>query len=202
MNVRLQYDIEFLAGIYYDDQLQMNSYNASLSLVTRTKDAKSTNVAMDRLKAFVYGEMESTIFINQAYRERAEMMQIMGANVTTLPEEPVDQIVGMMLYYKLNAIMEGRMEIVQLDISSKLGDGVWYMHGEDDLPGPFAQDSWWHHSGVQHDTLDPTDVVVNVVKVAPNAWIEYGLMWPETETAQPNQTANTVVFANFSKHED
>jgi hypothetical protein len=202
MNVRLQYDIEFLAGIYYDNQLQMNSYSASLSLVTRTKDTKSTNVAMDRLKAFVYGELESTIFINQNYHEHAEMMQIMGANVTTLPEEPVDQIVGMMLYYKLNAIMEGRMEIVQLDISSRLGDGVWYMHSEDDLSGPFAQDGWWHQSSLQHNTLDPVDADMNVVKVVPNAWMEYGLIWPETETVQVNQTANTVVFANFSKHED
>ena len=202
MNVRLQYDIEFLAGIYYDNQLQMNSYSASLSLVTRTKDTKSTNVAMDRLKAFVYGELESTVFINQNYHEHAEMMQIMGANVTTLPEEPVDQIVGMMLYYKLNAIMERRMEIVQLDISSRLGDGVWYMHSEDDLSGPFAQDGWWHQSSLQHNTLDPVDAEINVVKVVPNAWMEYGLIWPETDTVQVNQTANTVVFANFSKHED
>jgi hypothetical protein len=44
--------------------------------------------------------------------------------------------------------------------------------------------------------------MINVVKVAPNAWIEYGLMWPEAETTQTNQTANTVVFANFSKNED
>ena len=202
MNVRLQYDIEFLAGIYYDNQLQMNSYSASLSLVTRTKDTKSTNVAMDRLKAFVYGELESTVFINQNYHEHAEMMQIMGVNVTTLPEEPVDQIVGMMLYYKLNAIMEGRMEIVQLDISSRLGDGVWYMHSEDDLSGPFAQDGWWHQSSLQHNTLDPVNAEINVVKVVPNAWMEYGLIWPETDTVQVNQTANTVVFANFSKHED
>ena len=202
MNVRLQYDIEFLAGIYYDNQLQMNSYSASLSLVTRTKDTKSTNVAMDRLKAFVYGELESTVFINQNYHEHAEMMQIMGANVTTLPEEPVDQIVGMMLYYKLNAIMERRMEIVQLDISSRLGDGVWYMHSEDDLSGPFAKDGWWHQSSLQHNTLDPVDAEINVVKVVPNAWMEYGLIWPETDTVQVNQTANTVVFANFSKHED
>ena len=202
MNIRLQYDIEFLAGIYYEDQLQMNSYSASLSLVTRSKDAKSTNIAMDRLKAFVYGELESTVFINQVHRERAEMMQIMGVNVTTLPEEPVDQIVGMMLYYKLNAIMEGRMEIVQLDISSRLGDGVWYMHDEDDLSGPFAHEGWWHQTGLQHDSLESADAVINVVKVAPNAWIEYGLMWPEAETTQTNQTANTVVFANFSKNED
>jgi hypothetical protein len=52
---------------------------------------------------------------------------------------------------------------------------------------------------VQHDDLEPADEPANVVKVVPNAWVEYGLMWPEAETAQ---TANTVVFANFSKNEN
>jgi len=52
---------------------------------------------------------------------------------------------------------------------------------------------------VQHNTVDVGDVGDNVVKVVPNAWIEYGLTWPE-DTAEP--TANTVVFANFSKNED
>ena len=197
MNVRLQYDLGFLAGIYYEDQLQMNSYTVSLNLVTKTADAKSTNIAMDRLKAFVYGELDSTVFMNSAYQERAEMMNIMGINVTTLPEEPVDQIVGMMLYYKLNAIMEGRMEVAQLDISSSLGDSVWYQHNDEDVAGPFANDGWWHLPTIHHDTLTREDSD-NVVKVVPNAWIEYGLMWPE---AEHTPIANTVVFANFSKNE-
>lgn len=175
----------------------MNSYTVSLSLVTKTADARNTNIAMDRLKAFVYAELDSTVFVNSVYQERAEMMSIMGINVTTLPEEPVDQIVGMMLYYKLNAIMEGRMEVTQLDISSSLGDNVWYQHDEEDTAGPFANNGWWHLPTVQHDTIavDDTD---NVVKVMPNAWIEYGLMWSEAEHAP---SANTVVFANFSKNE-
>lgn len=197
MNVRLQYNLEFLAGIYYEDQLQMNSYTASLSLVTKTSDANSTNIAMDRLKAFVYSELDSTVFMNSTNQARAEMMSIMGINVTTLPEEPVDQIVGMMLYYKLNAIMEGRMEVTQLDISSSLGDSVWYQHDEEDAAGPFANDGWWHLPTVQHDTITSNDTA-NVVKVIPNAWIEYGLMWPEAEHIP---SANTVVFANFSKNE-
>ena len=146
MNVRLQYDIEFLAGIYYDDTLQMNKYDASISLVTATKDVASTNIAMERLKAFVFDELANTVFINQNNAERAEFLQMIGVNVTTLPEEPVDQIVGMMLYYKLNAVMEGRMVITSLDISSSLGDGVWYQHDEEDSSGPFVKDGWWHQS--------------------------------------------------------
>jgi hypothetical protein len=155
MNVRLQYDLDFLAGIYYDDRLQMNSYSVSMSLVTKTVDAVNTNIAMDRLKIFIHGEMSNTVFVNQALSERAEMLHIIGANVTTLPEEPVDQIIGMMLYYKLNAIMEGRMTVTRLDLMSVLGDSVWYQHdAEEDSPGPFRVEGWWHEPTVQHNTIE------------------------------------------------
>lgn len=199
MNVRLQYNLDFLAGIYYNDQLQMNSYSVGLSLLTKTTDPISTNIAMDRIKAFVFSELEHTVFINSRSIERAEMMSVLGINVTTLPEEPVDQIVGMMLYHKLNAVMEGRMVITQLDISSSLGDNVTYMHDEEDSSGPFVQPGWWSEPTVRHDTLEPEEAVDNIVKVVPSAWIEYGLMWPE-DIDPP--TANTVVYANFPKNEN
>jgi len=199
MNVRLQYDLEFLAGIYYEDQLQMNRYTVSLNLLTKTKDSVSTNVAMDRVKAFVHGALESTVFINQNNQERAEMMQLLGINVTTLPEEPVDQIIGMMLYYKLNAVMEGRMVVTQLDIASSLGDLVWYQHDEEDLAGPFSEDGWWHYASMQHDTVERDPVPDNVVKVTSTGWYEMNLEWPEN-TAPPTNP-NTVVFAKFPRHE-
>jgi hypothetical protein len=198
MNVRLQYDLEFLAGIYYDDQLQMNSYSVSMNLLTKTSDPASTNIAMDRLKYFVHGVLESTVFINQTNMERAEMLNIMGVNITTLPEEPVDQIVGMMLYYKLNAIMEGRMVVSQLNISSELGDSVWYMHDEEDNLGPFRADGWWHKASIQHETIEPEDTGANIVKVMSTGWYEMGLDWPEDKPP----TGNTVVFANFAKDEN
>lgn len=196
MNVRLQYDLEFLAGIYYDDCLQINSYDVSMSLVTKSKDVASTNIAMDRVKAFVYGVLQSTVFINQNNMERAEFLQLAGCNVTTLPEEPVDQIIGMMLYYKLNAIMEERMVITNLDLSSKLGDGVWYQHDEEDSAGPFSQDGWWHKSNIQHDTIELEEQQDNVVKVTSTGWYEMDLDWPENNLPQ---NANTVVYANFPK---
>jgi hypothetical protein len=197
MNVRLQYDLKFLAGVYYDDRLQINSYDVSMNLLTKTKDAASTNIAMERLKAFVFDTLNSTVFINQTNMERAEFLQMMGANVTTLPEEPVDQIVGMMLYYKLNAVMEDRMVITALDIASELGDGVWYQHDEDDSAGPFAKDGWWHQSSIQHDTIEPEQPADNVVKVISTGWYEMGLDWPEN--TEP--VTNTVVYANFPKNE-
>lgn len=199
MNVRLQYEFDFLAGIYYEDRLQMNSYSLSMSMLTKTVDAASTNIAMERLKFFLQTQIESTVFINQNNMPKAEMLALLGANVTTLPEEPVDQIVGMMLYYKLNAIMEGRLEIAQLDINSTLGDGVWYMHDEEDNPGPFGAKGWWHDASTQHETIEFEPTTDNIVRVTSTGWYESGLDWPE-DTVIP--ATNTVVFAKFPKHEN
>jgi hypothetical protein len=198
MNVRLQYDLDFLAGVYYEDQLQMNRYTVSLNLLTNSRDSASTNIALDRAKAFVHGALESTVFINQDNMERAEFMQMMGINVSTLPQEPVDQIVGMMLYYKLNAVMEQRMTVTSLDIASSLGDNVWYQHNEDDQAGPFVEDGWWHRASMQHESIEHDPEPGNIVKVMSTGWYELNLEWPEN-TAPASD--NTVVFANFPRNE-
>jgi len=199
MNVRLQYDLEFVAGIYYDNQLQLNTYSVVMNLVTKTKDPTSINIAMERLKWFVYGELANTVFFGPHSMDQAELFYSIGVNVTTLPEEPVDQIVGMMLYNKLNAIMENRMSVVSLDISSTLGDGVWYQHDEEDMQGPFASpNGWWNLASLQHETIELDDVPNNVVKVISTGWRELELDWPEDTTTT---TGNTVVYANFAKNE-
>jgi hypothetical protein len=200
MNVRLQYDLEFVAGIYYDNQLQLNTYSVVMNLLTKTKDPVSINIAMERLKWFVYGELANTVFFGPHSMDQAELFYSIGVNVTTLPEEPVDQIVGMMLYNKLNAIMEDRMIVSSLDISSTLGDGVWYQHDEEDMQGPFTPaNGWWNLSSLQHETIELEDVPDNVVKVMSTGWRELELDWPEETTLT---SGNTVVFANFAKHED
>ena len=201
MNVRLMYNFDFLAGIYYQDQLQINRYTAHVTLLTQTEDTSSSNVAMDRVKNFVHGELFSTVFFGPQDHDKAEMFHVMGVNVTTLPEEPVDQIIGMMLYFKLNAIMEDRMTITSLDISSTLGDSVWYSLDGDDNMAPFenaSESAWWYSSSTQHHDLDNESVPDNVVRVMPSDWHEYGLQWPE-ECAEP--TNNTVIYPNFQRNE-
>jgi hypothetical protein len=196
MNIRLQLNLEFLGAVYFADELQLNSYQMNISLVTNTKNTVKIGVAMDRIKTFVNSELANAVYIHQDRMDIAELLQIMGSNIVTLPEEPVDQIVGMMLFTKLNSIMEDVMTVVSLDISSLLGDGVWYQHDSEDLPGPFAQDGWWHEPTVRHESLPLPDTDSKVVEVRPNAWAEYGLMWPE-EIAQKQQ--HSVVYANFPK---
>ena len=71
MNVKLQYDLDFMAGIWYEGQMQMNHYSLSMNLLTQTMDSAATNVAMDRLKYFVLTHMQNTVFISQEHIEVA-----------------------------------------------------------------------------------------------------------------------------------
>ena len=154
---------------------------------------------MERLKAFVYSELCDTVFVAPADNDTVEMLAMMGMNVTTLPDEPVDQIVGIMLYCKLNAIMEEQMLVTKLDIQSYLGDSVWYQHDEDDAIGPFGEDGWWHKPTCQHADIEIESTADKVVHVASSGWTEYRLNWPEDQTGP---TGNTVVFGNFPKNEN
>ena len=198
MNVRLQYSVDFIAGIYFDNTLQFNSYSVCMDLTTGTNDTLKINIAMERLKAFIRDELNNVVFINREHENEAELFQALGTNICTLPEEPVDQVVGLMLYCKLNAIMEGQLIITSLDIKSELGDDVWYQHDDEESLGPFAKDGWWHKNSTQKETLDPDGTPENVVRVQSTGWKEYGLEWPE-ETKEANAK---VVFPKFKRDEN
>jgi hypothetical protein len=201
MNVRLQYNLEFSGAVHIDGHLQLNQYQVNLNLETCTRDRAAINIAMDRLRFFVNVELANAVYINQSEHDLAEILQMIGANVVTLPDEPVDQIVGLMLYCKLNAVMEGMMTVTALDISSSLGDDVWYEHTEEDALGPFFDPGWWNQATTVHNDLDTADRSNKVVKVVPDSWTEYGLSWPDL-VDKDQEKAHTVVYAKFPKHEN
>ena len=200
MNVRLQYNLEFSGAIHIDGVLQLNQYQVNLNLETQSVDRAAINVAMDRLKCFVNLELADAVFVNQNQPDLCELLDLIGANVVSLPDEPVDQIVGLMLFCKLNAVMEGVMAVTALDICSKLGDDVWYEHTEEDAVGPFNAEGWWHDSGPVHNTLVQNENTDKVVKVL-HPWAEYGLLWPEV-VDKSQEKEHTGVYAKFPRHEN
>jgi len=199
MNVKLQINLEFPGGIYYDDRLRLNRYSVGLGLCTATLDHEQINIAMDRVKMFVYSELADTVFINQDDVERAQVLDMVGLNMTTLPEEPIDQIIGLMLYTKLSAIMEGRMVIDTLTISSLLGDDVSYLHEAGDAVGPFQQPGWWELSDTSHNSFEAIETDQNVVKVPNTGWSKYNLNWNDLATMSPGKT---VSFGKMSGNEN
>ena len=202
MNVRLQYTIPFTAAVHYQDRLIMNNYLLRTYMITNTVNAENHNIAFERLKYFIAEEIDSTVFINSKCVEACELYLAAGIKITTLPNEPVDQIIGVMLFCKLNAIMEERITIVETELSSTVGDNMVYMHGEHETTDNLEIPDWWTTSDVVHcdtDLID-SDNVLSLLKS--NVWQELDLDWPTTEpTDPPPGTTGNIVFADFGKDE-
>lgn len=200
MNVRIQYPMRFLAGIYYDGQLRLNEYTVKAYMMTATENPADHNVALNRIKHFVYNELEDTIFIDGSEVEQCQKLIDAGLNVTTMPAEPVDQLIGIMLYSKLTAITEGRFLIGEIEISSNLGDGIVYLHGENENINDVVEPAWWSSSDLVHNDITETDKVVTMHKSS--VWRDLDLQWPDIEDNSDEETGNTIVFANFRRSDD
>lgn len=192
MNVRIKFPISFTAGIYYRDELQMNNYSVTLSMLTNSLDGKINNIALDRIKYFIYTEIDSSIFINSADTEQCLKFIDAGLKITTIPDTPVDQLIGIMLYYKLSAITEERLLIDEVEISSSLGEGLIYFHGEHENVDELVIPEWWKSVDMVHceKELIDNDEIMTLADLT--IWRDLELHWPDEETESTNE--NTVVF--------
>lgn len=198
MNVRLQYTIPFTAAVHYQDRLIMNTYQLRTYMVTNTADAENHNIAFERLKYFVTEEMDSTVFINSEHVDACKLYLAAGMKITTLPNDPVDQIIGVMLFCKLNAIMEDRITIIETELSSSLGDNMVYIHGENEITDNVVFPDWWNTADVVHCDTDLIDSDNVLSLLRSNVWRELDLGWPESIDESPTATGN-IVFADFGK---
>ena len=197
MNVRLEYDMHWLAGIWFENCLQINSYNMELAITTNTSNADDHVVSLNRLNHFVYNEMANTVYIHQEDVAQIQALTAAGIKVTTLPEQPIDQIIGIALYCKLNAILQERMFVNGVTIQSDLGDNVRYLHSDLESAGPLEQPGWWQDSNPAHNNFKQTvNSKKHVVKLNRTpSWRELELDWSDAQ--RPTIESNTVVFAKF-----
>ena len=196
MNVRLKDELFFTAGVYYNDQLLMNNYQVRVNMITNSSDGGYVNVARDRMLWFLRGALQSSIFIKDDNQKKWDDFTQVGLTVTTFPEEPVDQIVGLMLYCKLNAIMEKHITVTDIEISSEIGDGCWYPHSQLESVGPFDKDGWWNSSDPTQANR-PANKNKRVVKLYNSTnWHDLELSWPTDNQDISNNVLITPFFNN------
>lgn len=199
MNVRLECQLPFPAAVYWDNTMLVNNYSLKVYMITNCEDPASQNIAYERMKYFIYSELNSTIFINAALEDQCNKFLNAGLKITTLPSEPVDQILGIMLYSKLNAILENRFIVLEVELSSNLGENMTYLHAADETLGPFAEPGWWQDPSLIHSDimLPNSDKVLSMNSAT--TWRDLELMWPDETSSDPED--NTVVFASFGNND-
>lgn len=185
MNVRLAIDFDFLASAYLDAQVFCNRYMVQLELITNTMDHIDQNVALDRIRHMLYHEFSNALFISDSKSDLATQFDQLGSKTCVIPGPPVDQLLGIMLFAKLNAVMQERLFLTQLKISSDLGDKLVYCQDSEEDLGPFEYTGWWHDSDNRIANTSQNDKHGNVVELGNkiDPWHQFGLEWnKDTDT--------------------
>lgn len=183
MATRISRTFDFLGAVYFEENFLMNQYTLTLSMDVQTDSILEQNIAMDRMKYFIHEVLDSAAFVQNTETKMIEKYQNAGLKVCTLPEEPYDQIITLLLLYKLNAICEGKLTVTHLELDSLLSDNVGFMYDSDDLEmnHPYKQ-GWWTDSSISISDKSTSVKKEKIVKLVKKSdWSSLGLDWKEKE---------------------
>lgn len=196
MDVRLNLDLNFSACVYYNKQFHVNNILANITVVTNTIVAEDTQIAVERLRWWVANILQDSVFINRDDTEKMGQFWGAGLNVIALPAEATDQTITMLLYSKLNAIAEGKILVVDVQLTSGLSDGVRFIYDETDDYGPFTKDEWWNYPGVDwftKEVLKDQDGILHIKQLP--SWEDINLHWSEEDETEKGN----IVEVDFKK---
>ena len=177
MSARIEKDFEFLAGVYFEKTYMMNLYNMSLYMDIHTDNDKEQLTAMERLHYFLQNFIEHSVFVNQSEKSQIALLEKAGLTVLTLPEDPYDQIIGLLLMLKLNAIMENKIVINEIMFQSKLTAGIKF-HTFIEETEDYLGKHWWTDKSPSYKI--PSNKKEKVVKLFDeDTWTSLGLTWKE-----------------------
>jgi hypothetical protein len=141
------------------------------------------------------------VYIQQDDVAQIQALTTAGIKITTLPEQPIDQIIGIALYCKLNAILQERMFVNGVTIQSDLGDNVRYLHNDRESLGPLNQNGWWQDPSPVHSDFRSSASRKQVVRLNRTmSWQDLEMEWSDVEPV--DKSGNTVVFAKFGPDEN
>jgi len=181
MHTRIEKDAFFQAGIHFRGSFYVNTYEITLSMLVETFVIREQAIAMERLNHFLTETLQHSLLIQNTEKDSIENYKKAGLRICQLPEEPLDQIIGMILLQKLNAIMEKRMIVTDLTLGSLLSEGVRYHIVAEVAESVMSGDFWWNKPclGICTGTVSHTknDNIVSLFD--DSEWAELGLAWKE-----------------------
>lgn len=93
--------------------------------------------------------------------------------VIELPEEPYDQIIGIVLMLKFDAIMEGRVGVDEIIFGSKLTSDIKFHTLFEEAEATYGGRDWWNNNTCA--ISNKKDKVVKLFDT--HDWKDVGLTW-------------------------
>lgn len=139
----------FDATVVVDDCIYPNRYNITFGFLPKVKSIKEQNVGFERVKYLFHTLCENSI----VYSPKDKTMPYwakMPVNKITLPGSPYDQLLGTVLFQKIDSIAGNYFYLGYLTVDSKLGDSIKYTIDKKTIETVTYDIDFW-----KQDRIDP-----------------------------------------------
>ena len=155
MSNTFSWKTKFKSIIIVDGELFGNEYNLNISLTPHTADLKEQTDYFERLKNLFEMVFANTITTWRDEKLYHTLKKSSNNRFVELPRPPYDQIMAAVCFCKANAILDSKITINFIELSSWQGDGITYTVDKDskelillDAPNWFSDkyikfDPWW-----------------------------------------------------------
>lgn len=192
MSAIIEKDFDFQAGVYFQNTFIINAYSFTLQIDVNTDLVIEQNVAMDRIKYIVYECFENCVFVESNEQDTIKKYTDAGLKVCTIPDEPYDQIIALVIMLKLNSVCEDRLRVSEITLTSKLSDDIRFKETLETAQENFKGNGWYNEITPNISTPYKKDKKEKdkVVKLKNNEWKSMGLLWNE-----PRNKPKEIIFS-------
>lgn len=179
MSSRIVKDISFFAAVHFENQFLINLYECDMSMLVHTDDPREQRIAIDRLVYFVSNYLQNSIIVSGQDKTAIEKYEAAGMSTCIVPEEPFDQILGLVFLNKFNSIMEERCEITNMTFGSRLSDYIKFDVSKEEAEAMYPDTAWYNDStvAIRDKPKKKKDKIVKLFD--PDEWEKNELSWKE-----------------------
>lgn len=172
-------DVAFFAGIHLEGSFMINLYECDMCMSINTDNVREQRVAIERISHFINNHLTNSILISHEDKEAIEKYEAAGHRLCILPDEPFDQLLGLILLNKLNSIMEDKIVITDMTFGSKLSDYIKFDLTQEEAEAMYPDKAWYNDPGIamKETAKKKKDKVVKLFE--PDEWEKFELTWQE-----------------------
>jgi hypothetical protein len=189
MNARISKKFFFQAAVHHEKTFLINDYDIQLHMIVATDDIREQNIAMDRIKYLFEFCLENSIFINSSDTKAVDLYSKANIRICPLPEDPYDQIIGIVIMNKCNVIAEEKLIVTSIEIKSKLCDDVvFYISADEEVEFTHHHNVWWNENNPSTNGYKSSkkEKIVELKK-EPKDWNSVGLGWKQNDNCDKGE---------------
>jgi len=134
--------------VLLSERLWPNDTEVTLHLTPKNNDAEAQNITFEKYRYIFAKILQNSIFIGR-HKDDYKTFFKYTKSLIDFPVKPVDQIVGVCLFAKLNAIGGDTLRVNAIDIESWQGENLKFIITNDSPEGEFVPKGvdeyyWWN----------------------------------------------------------